>query len=598
MSEFNQILPLMIIRLLSILLLLPSLTFADQIATWSNDQSIQQYQRKAIWLADEASYASRKTKALVTYCGFKEICLPLGQWTLKLDSDDLDDLNRRMQNTFDFNRFDKFAFSKTEASLKTPNETFIFQHQSQSFKGKKRRFSQLKEDLANYLKKQNKPVLNLLNQSIQNRALAELNREEATAATTELKTAGLNQQTIRQLMETGFAFAVHFDKPNALIHINQTPVETKFGRIYQFRTSVTASVKMTLVAYQFNPINQSFEYYDSYSGRSGLFNAGHSYDLMPSASKIQMIYAEAFSQAAADALAELEVEVRKDPAFRLKSRVILTEGLKIETDLHAGLDLRIGGQWQVSRLIDGKREKLAIAKVVKVAEAPSEQTKRNSVLRRLKGTAEEGDQLMENPWQGIQHSVSFEHFDLTHNYLAGYTVLPKANSVTAIRYGRWYDLGYRDNDPDKTERWLELSGALGFSENEIRFLEQPDWAFNAPLYLDLKLSLSQHYDVWATGLGFEPHIGAGMHFLSASTTDPNGGEDIQLSTADLSLHAGASLQWTLDSFAKLKLTFDYPLQLIGSASLRQENKDLPDYGNGKTQLEQSYAIGLGFQWNL
>jgi len=579
--------------------LVPSASLSDSnIDSVLNHSTIEQYQRKIAWILPAVDYESTDASALITFCGFNLPCLPLGIWSLDMDRTQMGMLNASLYRHLEFSRFDTIDSNSKQLSLTTETDRFSTPiDRPLVAPAKKQSYSQHKQALETQLEEVVMPFTELMVQSLNARAKEQLDKESGTAATIELKTAGLNKETIQQLMDSGFVFKAYLERPDA--HINVTQVRQKRENVMtlRFATTVSVSVDIKLTAFKLNPNTQQFNHYKTWNGSSGLFTQSQSFDVMPTPKRVQQTFDAAFENSVDSAFSALSLKMREDSSFLLKSKVLITDGSHLETDLHEGLDFRVGSQWFISRFVDDQSQQIGLAKATQVAPIPTHNSQLNSYLIRIKGDAEVGDQITENPWTGSQHGLSFEQFNLTLTQLSGYRVFPSDNSVSALRYTRHFDRGYHNDDPDLVEHWSTFSLAFGVLDQSISFVENPSYEFSSPVYFDFRGRYGKHYDLGATGLGLEPFIGGGLHYVSASSTDVNGGDDIQLSIMDLSATIGTAFQWTFGHFSKLNFTIEYPLQLIADSGLQQGEKELAGFGSAENNFDYGIRYSLGVQWN-
>lgn len=583
--------------LLGLLMWLPIQTqAAEDTQLTLTDDSIKEFQRKVMWISPQNSYATRTIQTEITFCPLKGICRPGGSWSFQLDSESTQSDNQHLIQWVGLKRFDQVQVTSSQLSLTTPTGRIALAQPGPTFEGGVKSFEQFTQQTQTVLEQRAQPFGELLIQSLETRAQTLRNKETQTAASTELKTAGLNLDAIKGLMDDGYAFA-SFVLPNqADITISQVKTIDNYNReVIGYRTTFSLPVNLKMLAYHYQPDTRQFVSYQQFSGNSGQVSDSHTFYHHPSRQQLQEHLLRSYRTAYKAAALSLALEVKRDPQFNLTTGITQTDYWQFEANFNASMDLRVDSLWQITRKVDGEDQLVGLAKAREIGQAPSKGEESLTRFQAIRGMPQLGDQLNEFPWAGVQTDFGFEQIAYHHGKYLGYTPSITDSTITTLRYGKYHDNGYLNNHPDMAEKWNSYAFSLGTSDSGFT-MRGVD--FSNPLYLGASRSWAKAYYLMGSSVFVMPEFGGNLAVLYTTASDPSMGEDYALTTYELNAHLGISVGVTTSTFSHLTLSVKQPMQLLGDASLKQGNTDVPPYGTGESNFGQGITYSLSYRWNI
>lgn len=581
---------------LSIYCLFSNSSFAAQnVALTRSDASIKEFQRKVVLL--NSGVGHEPLEAAVLYCPFKGECKSRDPWSFALADDWRAADARNLGASLGLGRFDPLWLSAERVTITTPYGKIYLESPGAVPGGGVMSQPTFLAAFEQVLQERAAGIAQALADAVDLRAKSLRDKEAGTAMTGRMKTSGLDVATLRNMMDDGYAFAGYVPTFASTATISESKtINPKTGaQETEYAVKLTTNVTAHIFAYHFDADSQTFKFYKQWSAQSGpRFALGNTYKNFPKSADVREALLALYASAYESALADISLQVMRDENFSLQTKITEVDWNDFKSNLHAGLDVRVDSLWRVSRQIDGASKPLAMAKARQVAPAPKEGEEAYSGFAKIKGDAEQGDQLSEVPSTGSKgyFGLGGTEFDLQEVGSATQTFAsadPK-HTFAGLKGGFAADLGYKLNSASLSELWisidLSLAGGSEFALGSLRM--------DGPTFVSLDVGLEKTLYLGSSGLSISPALKLGYSQLDSSGKDTFSGDTYDLKLSEVTVKPGISLDYTLDSFNQISLELEYPVQLSESGTLKNADTSV-ESALIKNKFGQGPAIFLMYR---
>lgn len=578
---------------------------AQDVALVRSDESIKEFQRQVMLVNPENGYEALTVEAKVSFCPMQApVCIPSGTWTLDLSTDLIAGDAGNLAQWVGLNRFDKLSLSPEAIILSAPYGNVQENQAGAVTHGGLSPYADFRAGFEKALNERAAGISTVLANAVEVRARSLRDKEEGTAMTGRLKSLGLDVETLKNMMDDGFAVAAYVPKVSATVTISETKVKVPFTDVETTQYSVTmiAPVTVKMVAYRLDANTRQFVPYKEWVGESGSMVMANDLFIVPpvSASQVKDLFKRSYSGAYKAAVLHLATQMKRDPNFTLATKVTEAHGSDFKSNLHAGLDLRVDSLWTIERSMDGQKKRVGFGKARQVAKAPVDDAEVYSGFASLQGRVEQGDQLTEFPWQGAQAylgigSINYDLISIGDSTL----ILPNTSGTTKQKLAAWQvgtavDLGYMQNSESLSEVWLtsDLTLAMGNSGFTLAGIKM-----EAPVLLALGVGMGKSFYLGNTGISLTPSAGIGFSILAAAGTGSVSGNSYTLSLEETTFKPGVVLDYLLDDFSAIRISVESPQQLSNSGTL-QNTTTKTKYKLTQNHFGQGTSVFVTYRWNM
>ncbi|MDD5057356.1 MAG: hypothetical protein PHQ60_05755 [Sideroxydans sp.] len=578
--------------------LFSSLSFAAQnVALTHSDASIKEFQRKVVLINPGVGHES--IDAEIEYCPFKGKCKSRGSWSFALSGDLMASDARILNKGIGFGRFDALSLSGKTITIAAPYGKIELDSAGAVQGGGVMSEAAFRASFEKVLSDRAPGIAQALADAVELRAKSLRDKEAGTAMTGRMKSSGLDVATLQNMMDDGYAFASYVPATVANVTVSEAvSTDAKTGaKEISYTTTLRTNVTTHIYAYHFDANTRSFNFYKQWFSQSGpTFASGKTSKTFPKNTEVQESLATLYATAYETAVANISLQVMRDENFSVQTKITGVDSNQFNSNLHAGLDVRTDSLWTVSRSIDGAKTQLALGKARHVAPAPREGEETYSSFDKIKGDAEQGDQLSEFPSTGVKGNIGLGAIEFNLEKIGNDTLSlvsadPK-HVLAGLKAGIAADLGYKLNSESLSELWISFDLAVaGGSKFKLGTMQM-----NAPVFISLDIGLERTLYLGSSGFSVSPGMKLAYSELNSSGTDTVSGNTYDLKLSEVTFKPGVSLDYTLDSFNEFSLGLEYPVQLSDKGTLKNTGTAVEN-ALGKNKFGQRLAIFVMYRWN-
>ena len=489
---------------------------SDKADLMASDDSVAQYERKAIINFAQVWIEDARVSLPVTHCTVKKKkvekedgesdtkesknCKSRGSWYAEMRESWVQRNTERHANVLVTPRFDQILVGPSSLKLITPlqetsAELDLFTYRPNYEVGS---YSQFKSELLKSLNllapalKESQMALN----SARYQSLPD--KEKGTFMAEQAKGAGIPLSVYERLSASTYAFGVYVPKVEGSIELTKT-VDTD-GSV-SHSASIDVPLKTRLVVYRFNgddfSVDLELTYGDSFASGLGRALAGSaSMDLAfaPTKDIAQELFETAFNRSFRDSYITLSNDLKKDRRFALQAPIASgPEGFTVPLGIKDGIRAR--HPFRIFRTVDGKEKAVGRVRIESIAD--NCKVDKPSALTRRGGSIEDFDLAVEEPYGGAYWGIS-----------GAASVLPLTPETVGARFGvhATADLAYLGNASEMNDWYLHLDASVaGFGDTEgngssgvvaaegTLGFERRYYLSNSPLYVGLEPRLGFQY---------------------------------------------------------------------------------------------------------
>lgn len=570
---------------------------AQNVALTHSDASIKEFQRKVVFINPEIGYES-EVSASVKYCPLKGDCYSRDPWTFTLSNGLIATNAGNFAKNVGLNRFDALTLTERGITITAPYGTVELDSGGIIPSGGVMSYEMFRSSFEKVLANRASGIAKALANAVDLRAKSLRDKEAGTTMTGRMKSTGLDDATLKNMMDDGFAFA-NYVSASAAVTISEVEyTDTKTHAVtIEYSVNVATTVTTQMLAYHFDANTKTFSAYKNWTGASGLPWPASTYSARPTkSSDIKDLFETSYSANYKDAVLKLPIQVMRDDNFSMQTKITEVDWNDFKSNLHAGLGLRVDSLWKVNRSIDGNKNQVALGKTRQVAPAPKAGEEAYSNFANIKGNAEQGDQLSEFPTTGVKGniglgSIAFKLKEIgTESWVL--TSAEPDQSFVGLKAGYATDIGYNLNSESLSEVWasfdLALARGSAFELGAIK-MDAPTFA-----YIDFGLEKTTY--IGSSGFSLSPAVRLAFSRLNASGKDAISGNAYDLSLSEVTIKPGIALSYTLNSFNEFRLSMEYPVQLSNHGTLENKGTSIEDTLS-KNIFGQGRTVFLSYRWN-
>jgi|GEM_PF-1209543 len=579
-----------------IILMISNVLFAQsKIAETMSDDSQKKWVRKAVLGIEPVFVENRNIKAPVMKCQDSK-CLPLGIFHYDLNDEDIDFLSWNIYEWLITPRYDRITIGEKTSIITTKTSQIAVNIPDMlSFKsGDAKSFD---KDVQKY----NSIIQGLLSSTIKERYTELSEKEQGTFIVTKAKELGLAKEFIAVLMNSAYIFAVKVNGISAHGTISKVEPKTIMGKTTPggYSLGFQIDIKADVIIYKYNPEGKSFSHYKTVKARSGGFllsmmglGAGtFDSEVFPQEPSLNSpgairIFRNSFRSGVKALGISGNYELKKDDNFAIFAPVKEVDGSSVYAACGVGEDIRVDHPMVIQEYIDGEIKKTGYVKARKIGKNCTDPLN-TTRFRRIKGKAEEGDQLREHPWTGLMFTFGGGVRDYRISFSEGEVDMGVGGVTAGGQLGLSMDLGYATNLRFFSETWLSLGGYLyGGGGKALDFYNYP---FTGGFYLNL----SHRIHFTGGGAFFAPQFafGYGGGKAKVDSRNPLKGD---ISFSSLFIEPGLQLGFSFTPDVEMIFYGGYQFPVYNV--FKKNDKEITNSGGVK--FDHGFVASLNFQFHL
>jgi hypothetical protein len=461
---------------------------AENTATLQQDASVAQSQRQVVMGFTDMGLESRHFSFPVTFCDTtrkKPLCLPIPLFTWDVSITDAF-ANGVMLDNYPHlisARYDRMVINQNQAVINTATSALNvplkklrpFHYQTGSLKD-------YEHKLLTYLNGVVAPKMSAILDEASNARFTEMaNQEMGTFMKTKAKDLGMDENSYRALMNTGYAFGLYLPKMEGSATITKKKVKTLFGQeVDAYDVSLTAPLDTVAIIVAWDSASKTFKTYKKVTsnaasaadlmGKMISGSASMTRPFMPTKAQGQAVFEEVFKTSFKDSILAINTRLKRDRRFIIQAAVESVEDNKIVLPIGIQQDIKVDHPLRIVRQIEGEERFVGFVKVrqsgMNCLSAPVSVKKTQTTAQSIiGGRVEQADLALEHAWSGnfltTGGGTSSAEYTLANG--KAYTV------PMLLNIGFTGDLGYFLNSAFFSERWLNLEFGLGTVDAEEHF---------------------------------------------------------------------------------------------------------------------------------
>lgn len=568
----------------------------DRIDLVTADASVAASERQAVLGISVLGLETRHLSFPVVYCALKQVCVPLGSWSMQLDQTTADALLADNLAFLIPPRYDRMVFESQTAHFATATQVFsnlLLSENLPPFDSSPTSFRNYQQRLLAYLNHHIAPQMQQLLAVAAEARYLEMNAQErGTFLREQARATGMPAVVLEGLISSAYAFGFYLPEAQGAITIRQIEKTRHDGSQYLlYTTSIHAPARTRMLVYQYNgkefqPLlslntNLSFSLDALAQGASASLETL----FLPSSHHAQQAFEQALATSFKDSTLALSTQLKSYRAFAIATPVLGARTSAIELAAGHQENIRVDQPFTFNRVINSRERQVGWGQVKQVgntclALAPEERSL--SYARLIKGRVDEGDLAVEHPWTGVFATLGYTHSQLGLE-LEGQNT--GAGGAQFLEFGFNGNLGYLRNNPALSGWWLNMGLGLGVADNPS---EPAFKQLQAEGAVRFYLGMEKH---WNLSHGFYSALGGAFSVESYSFEDSRMNEALSVSSFNFLPSAELGYHFTPNSRVFLKAAYNQPL------TTQAEYKDTGEIeGNllGGAALTLGFALHLGF----
>jgi len=567
-----------------------------------SDDSQKKWVRKAVLGIEPVFVKNRDISAPVIKCEEKN-CVPHGVFNYSLSQQEIDYMSWYIYEWLITPRYDKITVGNKTAVITTKTDQIAFNLPNQLY-FKTSSAESFKDDVEQYSTVMNK----ILNATIKERYAELPEKEQETFIVSKAKELGLEKEFVSVLMNSAFIFAVNVNSISASGKISKIePKEIKglpgvppVGAPGGFSLSFQIDIKADVMVYKYDPEKRNFSHYKTIKARSGGFllnmmglGAGafdsRVFPAEPSLNSIeaQEVFKNSFSSAVKALGISGNYELKKDDNFAIFAPVTEVDGSNVFAECGVGEDIRVDHPMAIQQYKDGEVNVVGYVKARKIGKNCTDKVNNPTRFRKIKGNAEEGDQLREHPWTGLMFSFGGGVRDFGFSFLEDSKRINLGGIMGGGQLGFSMDLGYATNLRFFSETWLYMGGY--FYAGGV----WPLGRYEVPLTGGFHFNLSHRIHFTGGGAFFAPQFS--MLYTGGSSKASAGNiNQGDLSFGALSLEPGLQLGFSFTPNVEMIFYGGYQFPVYGAL----EKNDIDITSISRAKFNHGFVASLNFQIHM
>lgn len=560
-----------------------------------SDESQKKWVRKAVIGVEPVFVPEREISAPVKICEDKE-CRPAGTFKYTLSQEDISQMSYYIYDWLITSRYDRITVGSGTSVITTKTDQIaVALPRILAFKSKD--IESFNEDLEKY----SLIMQRILNRTINERYLELSEKEQETFIVTKAKETGLAKEFITVLMNSAFLFAVEIKSISADGTIRKVDIKDPQGNVIKsgYNTSFQIDMKADVIVYKYDYDEKEFSPYKTIKARSGGFllnmmglGAGafdaKMFPSPPGVNSKAMI--SVWKNSLNSAIKALGIsgnyELKKDDNFAIFAPVKEVDGSNIHAACGVSEDIRVDHPMVIQEYRDGEVNVTGYAKARKIGKNcldPLNATR----FRKIKGSAEEGDQLREHPWTGLMFSFGGGIRDFGFSFIEDMKRVSLGGIMGGGQIGISMDLGYATNLRFLSETWLYLGGYFyaGGTWNPKKY--------GVPLTGGFHFNLSHRIHFTGGGAFFAPQFSL-LYTGGASKAASQNINKGDLSFGALSIEPGLQIGFSFTP--NFEMIFYGGYQVPVYSELKKNEKDIT--GSSRAVFNHGFVASLNFQVHL
>lgn len=578
-----------------------------------SDESQKKWIRKAVLAVEPVAIDNLNISAPVIKCPPKSVeCTPVGVFNYTLTTNDISMMTSQLYDWLITSRYDRIIIGGKTAEITTLNSKSCVEIPVMpEFKK-----SDLK-DFSDHLEKYGESVDRILNLSLNSRYIELPEKEQETFMVTKAKETGLALEFVSVIMNSAYMFGVKVNGINATGTIKEISGGSSTGLSVPgadiassaasklknagsgFSVSFQIDIKADILIYKYDPEKKKFIHYKTVPARSGGFllnmlglGAGalnakvFPYQPGLQSEEMRSAWHSSFKTSVKALGISGNYELKKDDNFSIFAAVKDVDGSSIYADCGVSEDIRVDHPMIIQEYRDGKVVQKGFVKARKTGVNCKDRTA-TTRFRRIKGSAEEGDQLREHPWTGFMFTFGGGVKDYRISFLKDGLEMGVGGITGGGQFGFSLDMGYATNLRFFSETWLSFGGYLYGGGGK-----SPDY-YNYPFTGGFFLNLSHRIHFTGGGAFIAPQLGMSFGGGSASADSKNTMKG-DLKFQSLFVELGLQLGFSFNPNAEMILYGGYQFPVYNKLSI--EDTEITKSSNAS--FDHGFIAGLNFQFHL
>jgi hypothetical protein len=566
------------------------------------DSSIEEFQRKVVFINPRNGYESIDVYADVKYCQLNaKICDSRGKWAFKLSNALIATDATNLTKWVGLVNLDTLKLTNEQISISASYGNIVFPSSGEMPSGGVSTFSDYRNSFEAVLKSRSVGIATSLANAVDMRAKRLNAKKSSISRTGNIKSSRLDTEALKNVMDDGFAFANYVPIVAADVTISEVQLKNAVSgaKEIHYSVSVNATVAIQMVSYHFDVNEKMFKPYKEWTGDSDRYSPESKiYNSIPDhQADVQDLFDTAYSAAYKAAALNLFEQIEGNENLFPVAKISDLRGNFYVTNLNPNESLRVDSSWLLSRVIDGERQQIGLGKAVRLAPLPKEGEEAYSIFKIVKGDASKGDQVRELSSSGVKvvfgGALVGTNLTSVGDNSATLTSSKTKESLNGLKVGVAMDLGYLRNLETLSDLWLtsNLIWAQG-SEFNLGGI-----SMNAPVFNSADIGIEKTYFMGGRGFSISPTLGFAYSQFSASGVGSISANAYSFSFAEMKLKLGIAFDYTFDNFNDLSLGLEYPVQLASNGLLTNQATSA-NYSLSNNSFGQSISIYLLYRLGI
>ncbi|MBE0506802.1 MAG: hypothetical protein IBX50_08795 [Marinospirillum sp.] len=562
------------------------------------DTSVAASERQAVLGISVLGLETHRLSFPVVYCGLKQVCVPIGSWSVRLDQSTADALLADNLAFLIPSRYDQMVFEGQTARFSTATQVFTdlpLSNNIPPIASDPTSFSDYQQRLQTYLNTHITPQMQQILATAAEARYLEMNAQErGTFLREQARATGMPAVVLEGLISSSYAFGFYLPRMQGGITIRQVERTRYDGSKYiVYSTSINAPARTRMLVYQYNGkefqpllnLNTNTSLGLDALAQSASSSASVETLFLPSSRNAQNIFDQAFATSFRDSAIALSTQLKEYRAFAVVTPVLGSRASAIELAVGNQENIRVDQPFTFNRIINSRERQVGWGQVYQTGNSclalPPEQ-RSLSYARLIKGRVDEADLAVEHPWTGVFATLGLTDSQLGLELQGQET---GAGGAQFLELGFSGNLGYLRNNPSLSGWWLNMGLGFGAADDPT---ESTFSHLQAEGAVRFYLGMEKH---WALSHGFYSALGGGFSVESYTFEDRTMDEQLSVSSFNLIPSAELGYHFTPNSRIFLKAAYNQPL------TTRAEYKDTGEIDGdllGGAALTLGFAMHLGF----
>ncbi len=366
---------------------------------------------------------------------------------------------------------------------------------------------------------------------------------------------GIPEEVVNKAIHSSYVFGLYIEKIGGYAKI--TKKKKKSRTSYDIIHSL--SFDGELIVYRYDRKNEKFELYNKI-GISGNAEETVSLKREPEKEDIQRAISLLFEETVKDSAKNGESKLRTDENFAVYTQIKEVEGQTVFAPIGMKENIRVDHPFAVVEQSGGKLKTKGLVKANSVFENCGEGG--NTEFSLIKGSADAGNILVEQPWSGIYGNAGLGINSRTLQGKGNYKKNKQGGMMMGVQLGLSGNLGYITDVSFLSETWVSLFGSYTTGGQETKIpandaakIEKGSLSY--PTFWGFGAEFSRRFYFGTAGLFAAPALAFSYDF--GSITGKGSGENIDISSIFLTpnAHIGFSVNSGFDVL--LKAGWNLPL---------------------------------------